>query len=571
MANDLTAQPYFGPETGQTKDPDTDPFKKGVVVAPGTDASSLPPNQGEMTATGSDSTSLPPTTNTTSAASTSPQAATKTNNPPQSVGTQATSPVGSGPNPTPSIQSAPAPTARSTAPNRSQEGTGYTNIQKIMSANSNNQLGNVIGGGITNQAAATRNALQQGQQQFNTDAQSGIVGSDADLARRNSLLQSANTTGLSDQDVTDFQKYLNGTYTGPQALGNLDSLKSQALNTQQLGEATGSAAGRQGLLQRFVGGPTYTSGQQSLDSLLLGQSGGDQLSQARRNALGLLSQVNQADTGAQTYAKQLANQSQGFGQATQNALAQSAGDIYNPIVAQQTADLATRDRLNKEMTSGNISPDDAKLLNLGFGATGTLNTYGVNAGNYINQTAPTLTQETTQAQLAKLQALGKLAGDKYSGLNVPDATSTVAAPSNVGTLQSILGGYTDTSKLGNKNPLFNNTGFQNALNAGQQNYQSDVNKETQAALAYREGILNEPHVIHPEDMDYINQLGGDIDKNISMLKNQVAKDPGGEAQSLLDKYNAIKGQYGSQLKSGTGIIKGPDIGGTTDEGDVEHN
>lgn len=58
-------------------------------------------------------------------------------------------------------------------------------------------------------------------------------------------------------------------YTGPERLGAEKELEAQKQTLGELGQATASQEGRFGLLKRFFGKPTYSSGQQRLDQLLV--------------------------------------------------------------------------------------------------------------------------------------------------------------------------------------------------------------------------------------------------------------------------------------------------------------
>lgn len=176
-------------------------------------------------------------------------------------------------------------------------GSGFTNLQKVIGANQNNQLGSTIQQGIGNQVNQVKAGVNNAQNQFNTQLNQNNTALDANQQKVNGILSSPTTA--SDQDVKTFQDFQKGSYSGPQNLQDVDTLRNQATNTQQLGQQIGSSGGRLGLLQRFVGGNQYTQGQQRLDNLLLGQTGANELKQSRRDASGLNQQVNTADTLAQ--------------------------------------------------------------------------------------------------------------------------------------------------------------------------------------------------------------------------------------------------------------------------------
>ena len=60
-----------------------------------------------------------------------------------------------------------------------QLGTGFTNLQNIMQANTGNKLGQAVGSGIQQTGQQASNALQSGVQDFNTQSQANALGTQA--------------------------------------------------------------------------------------------------------------------------------------------------------------------------------------------------------------------------------------------------------------------------------------------------------------------------------------------------------------------------------------------------------
>ena len=200
------------------------------------------------------------------------------------------------------------------------KGSGFTNIQRIAKANQPGQLGQTIGQGIKGIAQKTQSQLGQATSNFQQGAQANRLGTQQDVANRTATLnrvsQGDAQVAPTEQELSVFDRYRRGAYEGPQRLENTEQLQGQAQQAEQLAQATRSTGGRQSLLQRFVGTPQYTQGQQRLDNVLLGLGGNDPLKQARRSAIGLGQQVNTQTTAAEQQGQILAEQAKQFGQGT---------------------------------------------------------------------------------------------------------------------------------------------------------------------------------------------------------------------------------------------------------------
>lgn len=238
-------------------------------------------------------------------------------------------------------------------------GSGFVNIQNVLNANKQGgqQLGNTVGSGIQQAASDVGQQLGNTQNTFGAAATAGTLGSDTDKANVQNVLNnvnsysgdntaSVNTTGqgpnasstptyagLTQQNLSDFQKYIGGQYTGPQGTGitgMFDPIQQQAQQVQTLGNNVNTAGGQQQLLQQFVGQgqKQYGQGAQSLDQLLLGQNA-NPLQQARQSTVGLAGNVQNAETAAQQQAQAGQAQSQQFGNDI-------SSQLKNMITAQQT-------------------------------------------------------------------------------------------------------------------------------------------------------------------------------------------------------------------------------------------
>ena len=385
--------------------------------------------------------------------------------------------------------------AASYNPNK-QQGSGYTNIQKVLNANQGNQLGQAVGSGIQNQTNEAQQNLNQGQQQF----QQQTTANQANTGDNSALVQNVlgNTAqyapgGANAAQGQQFQQLISGQYGGPTQLANQQQLQNQASNVAQLGQATGSQAGQMGLLQRFVGNPQYTQGQQGLDQLLLGQTGQPQLAAARRGALQLQGQVNSGITGAQATGQQQQNQAQQFGQNVQQQLGQTVQGINTGLqnqaaTAQQGSNKNYADTL-AALKSGNINQQQADLLGLKNGEQVTTN--GLNSiGNFLTQNPNQATAQNVASgqNYAQLDALRQLGGN-------------FAPQSAQNTLQQYAGQNANANQFQNQQQLTaDQAGFNAANTASVNDYNSIVNpaaQRQQQALAVQKLANEEQQAASP--------------------------------------------------------------------------
>lgn len=301
---------------------------------------------------------------------------------------------------------------QSTQQPKRQLGTGFTNLQNIMQANTGNKLGEAVGGGIQQAGQQAKNSLQSGVQDFNTQSQANALGTQAQKENVQDVL--GNAGNVTDQNVSDFAKYRSGEYTGPSNINNISGIQNQAQNAQQQGQAVGTAGGRQTLLQQYAANPgsSYGSGQKNLDSLILGSTGGQQLQQARQSVSGLNNQVNSAQNTAQSQAQQLQNQAKGFGQQVTQQVQGAQSNILNPAQQQaQQANIAEQQRQTNEQNAvqgaqaGQLSQSALDALGLQSGAR----TYGVNVGQYLGY-------NPANSQATAFNVMGQPQFQQYTGL-----------------------------------------------------------------------------------------------------------------------------------------------------------
>lgn len=243
---------------------------------------------------------------------------------------------------------------RPKSPGAGPQGTGFTNIQRIIGANQGNKLGQAVAGGVQKTGQQVRSNLSQANQQFGQKVQAGALDTDANRQAGQNLVQQA--TGLQagqqlgEDQLGQAQKFMAGDYVGPNNLQNASQLVGQAVDAEQLGRLSGTSAGRQGLLQRFVGAPQYTFGQQKLDNLLLGADR-NALAQSKAAVRGLGEQVANTAEAAQAQATQQAARnkmfSQDFGKQVGDASGQLDTTLQGTLAAAQQAEAARAQGLSQ--------------------------------------------------------------------------------------------------------------------------------------------------------------------------------------------------------------------------------
>lgn len=321
-----------------------------------------------------------------------------------------------------------------------QQGTGYTNLNRLTQANQGNQLGEKVAGNIQSQIGNVQNQLGQQQQQFQTQSEANKLGSDTDIKNRNDIINKfapsstqtqqpdqstdntspkSNTADMSsgrsganltpasgstaipaqvtptDKDISSFQRFVGGQYTGPTGLADTSGLSTSAQQLQ--GQVSNiSPSGTQELLRRTVGGDRYTQGQQQLDSLLMNRSA---LTPVARQAVSLGGNINRANLAASGQAELLKNQAAQFGTDTQAQLNAGLTGIDTAVQGQLTAAQAVeKDRQQKIQAIQNFA-------NNKVARTGDLTAEDIAAGNkkdasgnIIDQYGNTVTDTSVNAR-----------------------------------------------------------------------------------------------------------------------------------------------------------------------------
>lgn len=446
------------------------------------------------------------------------------------------------------------------APSSSPKGTtsgSYTNLQKYMTANQNfaQDQGGLAGQMVSN-INQYRPDVQGAQQAFNQAYQP--------MAQQfqnapNSVQQAIANPTAAVQDQNLFNQVAaarDATYTGPKSLSDLDgknnfnTLQAQSNNYSSLANAGQSEAGRYDLLHQMFNRPNYTTGQQSLDNLLI-QSDQGQL-QKLQNQRQSAAQANQQLQSAQQYTssigQNMVDQANTLKQNTRNAFNNAMSGVNQDLQSQVQAGKEYNTNLMNDVASGKLTADQAKRL----GLDGSVDTYGVDATKYLNLEDPTAQTVATPEQYARYAALAKLDNTNNALLADPTQAGQFNSykPLDVSTMMNDINAAKTayTNQYGGLQGQYNHDQLDYNIKAQQQiNAAADqmmqnlgVSKDFNGNLTYTGGSDNNDPLSSQQAgqqaIDKYNQLQSYI-KNISTPGISVAQESGGVGGSGWDAYN----------------------------------
>jgi hypothetical protein len=244
----------------------------------------------------------------------------------------------------------------------------------------------------------------------------------------NSIINKAvsNPTSLTPEEITQYNTWRTAQYGGPQQMGDLGAVKAGMQNVQQMGQMAGSEAGRFGLLRSMFNKPTYSSGQQKLDQLLI-QGSPEQMQQLKQARAGVGNLGTQLQT-AQQKAEVLAQQKSQEAEAIRSGAAGALGGVKGAKEIEAQTSLAieqgrTRDKVNTILTAlgkGEITQDQAQELGISpelaakasyLSPEELKELYSDKSGEEV---AGGITQQNylNQQQQQTLNALARLSGEK---------------------------------------------------------------------------------------------------------------------------------------------------------------
>lgn len=345
----------------------------------------------------------------------------------------------------------PSPSNTAGAPQESKKptGSGFVNVNKYLQANQPSQFGQQTAQKVTGLGDKAKTEVAGQQQQFGSALAQSKQNLEGSKNLGTTLLGNVEAIGYgnspsSAEDLSKFQSFIGGTYQGPEGFED----PSKALARSRVAQSVGNLAGAQGgqgkqqLLQTFYARPSYSQGQQGLDTLFLTQGGAQQALQgAAKGTRGLEASTQQqlgiaAQQGGMQKQADLSERAGERGQI-QSQYAANQADIQNSI----RNNIAAEQRVNQERTQrlasgGRLSAQEA--ADMGITLNDTANYGGLNLGdawNTVDAGSVNMGQAANQSQTAKMLGLSKLAGNivpnidasqysfdkagtaKYSGVN----------------------------------------------------------------------------------------------------------------------------------------------------------
>ena len=289
---------------------------------------------------------------------------------------------------------------------KQKQGTGYTNIQRVLGANVGNKLGSAVRSGIQGQAQGVQQQTQQAKSQFETGVAEGRLDTAESKSAREAAigrLSGPDYKGPSEEEIQQFSKFRGGQYGGPRAIQNEQELLSRASDVSGMARGLGTAEGRQGILQQFVGNaPSYSAGKSAMDQLLLGRSG-DDIRAARAAASGLGRSTYQDIASARETGRAAERSAAAFGQETGRMLESETGTLDAEIQRQMTEAAQ-----NEEARKGTLASIQG-LLNPSAAISGKM--VGAKPGQQVVGGATRQINPGAEA-LAQLESSGLLSPDE---------------------------------------------------------------------------------------------------------------------------------------------------------------
>lgn len=229
-----------------------------------------------------------------------------------------------------------------------RKGSGFVNLQRIVGANLGNRLGERVSSGIKTAAERAKSDVEGASSKFQQESQAAAVGGQPIQSRLQGILNPASSTQakISDEDITFAKDIAEGRgYKGPTSLQDAAGISARAQSAEGLGQAARTAEGRSGLLSRFVGSPSYTSGQRNLDTTLLGRTAAPQVREAAQATRGLTRQADEASVRAGNIAAQRQAEAAKLGQEFKGQVTENVENIRDIGLANAGAFLRNEQRL----------------------------------------------------------------------------------------------------------------------------------------------------------------------------------------------------------------------------------
>lgn len=225
-------------------------------------------------------------------------------------------------------------------------------------------FGNEVAQNLTDTYNQTRGAIDQGITGFDQSVSAGYAR--PDQTKLNAAFSNPVGFASDPNNVSQFQSWLNNTYSGPQNFESTDDYSNINNRVNQAVEKAGLVGSQGGVtsyLNNFMGGANLTPGMQTLNSALLQRS--PEASAAVKNAAtpfsglndylsGKISQANQSVQQAKSAADQSRQDVRSqFGQTLNAANA----DLANRVTAADTARNNTIAKMNQVRSATDFTPE----------------------------------------------------------------------------------------------------------------------------------------------------------------------------------------------------------------------
>lgn len=320
-------------------------------------------------------------------------------------------------------------------------GSGFQNLDKYITANQGNQLGQNLLGKVSGEVNDASQNMAKASDQFKNQVNSANNLPTGDQIT--SVLNNAGTPNANASDADQYKTWLNQTYQGPKSLADNSDTWNQywgkANQANASAQALGSEPGRFTLLDQYFGRPAYDFGEKSLDNLLVQNSGLGSQTQALQNQANALQGqgatqakalqgVASARQGEVTHSADAARSALGIDANGQVITGDGAGALGQDYASNDAATAAVnakrtqdyQDTMNTLATGtapGPVSgflqtaPGISNALATQLGLSNGQNLADLNINDYLTQGAAlNESQALTPDQRARLVALSQLAG-----------------------------------------------------------------------------------------------------------------------------------------------------------------
>lgn len=331
-----------------------------------------------------------------------------------------------------------APTAQNAQANAKKGSGQFADLGEYLRVNAPQQFGSKLAGKVGDDVAQAGETVQKAGDEFKNRADQSTVVADADLVSR-ATGEGAADFAADDNNVTAFQNQMNAEYKGPTAFSDARDLYSQATSAAKTAaskaKAGDSEGGRFALLDNYFGRDNYTTGEKSLDNMLVQNDPNSQqaFKQMQENAKAVADQSKQVEAQANTFGSQARGTTEGTKRAAREAIGiDDAGNIVEGSGAigglQSTVNQSLEQRMakqqaereaisaalqNRDLTT--LTPEQRQLLSL----EDVRDLYGLDASKYLSATELSRGGVATVDQQRRMAALAKLANLENSFL--PDA------------------------------------------------------------------------------------------------------------------------------------------------------